>query len=159
MLPTAAVETKPPATETPCADCGAMVESRYAFCWKCGNPLTPENKAARGNSNPSRGTLMSSASIDDDELTVQHEMRPPSASLFPWSEARQPEHPSSSRGSVLKLIGIGGIAALLLSLGLFGLTRSGSQAAAVTVPQSVVENTAPQQQPVQTQTTAPIPPA
>jgi hypothetical protein len=155
------VETKPAATETPCAACGALVESRYAFCWKCGNPLTSESKATRGNSNPPHGTLMSSASaIDDDELTVQHEMRPPSASLFPWTGATQPEHPSSSRGSVLKLIGIGVVAFLLLSLGLLGLTRSSSQVAAVTVPQSVVENTAPQQQqPVRTERAAPIPTA
>lgn len=154
------VETKPQPTETPCGECGAMVESRYAFCWKCGNPLTPETKAARGNSNSPRGTLLSSASsIDDDELTVQHEMRPPSASLFPWTDARQSDHPSSSRGSVLKLIGIGIVALFLLSLGLLGLTRSNTQVAAVTVPQPAVENTTPQQQPVRTETATPIPTA
>jgi len=156
------IETKPPATEKPCSECGAMVESRYAFCWKCGNALTSESKAPRGNNHPPRGTLMSSAStIDDDELTVQHEMRPPSAALFPWTNTRQSEHPSSSRGSVLKLIGIGVVALLLLSLGLLGLTRSDTQVAAVTVPQSAVENTAQQQQqqPVRTETAAPIPAA
>lgn len=154
-----AIATQPQPTEAPCAECGAMVESRYAFCWKCGNSLTPESKATRGNSNPPRSTLMSSASsIDDDELTVQHEMRPPNAALFPWTEAKQPEHPSSSRGSVLKLIGIGGVALLLLSLGLLGITRSGAgePVATVTVPQSVMQNTTPQQQPVRTETAAPI---
>ncbi|HEY2963655.1 MAG TPA: hypothetical protein VGJ37_14635 [Pyrinomonadaceae bacterium] len=153
------IEAKAEPTETPCGECGALVESRYAFCWKCGNALTPESRSSRGN-NPPRGTLMSS-SIDDDELTVQHEMRPPSASLFPWTGPKQAEHPSSSRGSVLKLIGIGGVALLLLSLGLLGLTRSDSQVAAVTtVPQAaVVQNPPPSQPAVRTEAAAPIPTA
>ncbi|HEX6285084.1 MAG TPA: hypothetical protein VFZ71_09430 [Pyrinomonadaceae bacterium] len=140
-----AAEAKKEATETPCGECGAMVESRYAFCWKCGSALTPESKASRGN-NPSRGTLLSSAmAIDDDELTVQHEMTPPSSSLFPWATTKQPEHLPASRGSVLKLIAIGGVALLLVSLGLFGLTRStDSQIASATASQPVAETqTAP----------------
>lgn len=145
--------------ETPCSECGALVESRYAFCWKCGNALTPESKHSRGN-NPSRGTLLTSAmAIDDDELTVQHEMRPPTASVFPWTTTKQTEHPSSSRGSVLKLLAIGGVAFLLVSLGLFGLTRSAdSQIASETAPatagapQTVAEN---KPAPVHTETAAP----
>lgn len=109
-------------TETPCGECGALVESRYAFCWKCGNALTHESKPSRGN-NPSRRTLLSSA-MDDDELTLQHDVPPARSSMLPWTTAKQPDHPSSSRGSVLKLIAMGGVAFLLLSLGLFGLTRS-----------------------------------
>jgi hypothetical protein len=112
-------------SETECSECGALVESRYAFCWKCGHGLTADAKSKRSN-NPPRGTLMSSA-IDDDELTVQHEMRPATASLFPWAAPKQTEHPSSSRGSVLKLISIGGVALLVGALGLFGLTRSDSR--------------------------------
>jgi hypothetical protein len=140
-------------TETPCGECGALVERRYAFCWKCGNALTPDSKSSPGG-NPSRGTLLSSAmAIDDDELTVQHEMRPANSSLFTWTTGKQSEHPSSSRGSVLKLISIGGIAFLLLSLGLFGLTRSAdSQADTATAtapaPQTVAES---KPEPVNTQ--------
>lgn len=147
-IPPVASTTKPQNTETPCSECGALVESRYAFCWKCGNALTRESKQSRGN-NPSRGTLLSSAmAIDDDELTVQHEMRPPAASVFPWTTTKQPEHPSGSRGSVLKLIAIGGVAFLLVALGTFGLTRSAdSQVASTTVtttataPQTISETT------------------
>jgi cell division septation protein DedD len=146
-------------TETPCSECGALVESRYAFCWKCGNALTPEGKHSRGN-NPSRGTLLTSAmALDDDELTVQHEMRPPTASVFPWTTTKQTEHPSSSRGSVLKLLAIGGVAFLLVSLGLFGLTRSAdSQIAAenatatASAPQTIAET---KPAPVNTETAAP----
>ncbi len=140
--PPVALEAKEEITETPCGECGALVESRYAFCWRCGNALTPERKPSRGN-NPSHSMLLSSAmEVDDDELTVQHEMRPASSSLFTWTTAKQADHPSSSRGSVLKLLAIGGVAFLLVSLGLFGLTRSAdSQASSTTasVPQTIAE--------------------
>lgn len=141
--------------ETPCSECGALVESRYAFCWKCGNALTPESKSP-GGSNPSRGTLLASALIDDDELTVQHEMRPATSSVFPWAvTAKQPEHPSSSRGSVLKLIAIGGVALLLLSLGLFGLTRSAdSQIASATAPAPQTVATETKSEPANTEPVA-----
>jgi hypothetical protein len=132
-------ETKKESTETPCTECGALVESRYAFCWKCGHALTSESKPSHSN-NPARGTLLSSAMIEDDELTVQHEMQAPSASVFPWAAPRQPEHPSSSRGSVLKLMAIGGVAFLVALLGLLGLMRPDSEAASATAPQTVAES-------------------
>ena len=153
-----APETKPAAiiaaetrNETPCSECGALVESRYAFCWKCGHALTSESRSSRSN-NPPRGSLLASAmALDDDELTVQHEMRPANSSVLPWTTAKQPDHPSSSRGSVLKLIAIGGVAFLLVSLGLFGLTRSNDSQVAAVAPQQqqqVVES-----QPATTETT------
>ena len=153
----APIEAKRQTTERPCTACGALVESRYAYCWKCGHSLTSENKPSSTN-NPTRGTLLASAMIEDDELTVQHEMRPAASSMFPWATAKQPEHPSSSRGSVLKLLAIGGVAFLLLSLGLFGLTRSDSPAVAntTTASQPQVENTTPAP-PATTDTAAPIP--
>jgi hypothetical protein len=135
-----AKETTNELAETPCSECGALVESRYAFCWKCGNALTPESKSSRSNNNPSRGTLLSAALLEDDELTVQHEMRPAASSLFPWTATKQSEHPSTSRGSVLKLIAIGGVALLLGALGLFGLTRSNSTAVSANSTQPVTEN-------------------
>jgi hypothetical protein len=153
-IPPLATEAKQENTETPCAECGALVESRYAFCWKCGNALTHESKQSRGN-NPPRGTLLSSAMLlDDDELTLQHELRPAKSSLFTLTTAKQPEHPSSSRGSVLKLIAIGGVAFLLLALGLFGLTRSAdSQIASSTAvaPQTTAQT---ESNPVNTQSAA-----
>lgn len=143
--PIVAAETKRESDETECTECGALVESRYSFCWKCGHALASESRSSRGN-NPPRGSLLASAiALDDDELTVQHEKRPPNASLFPWSAPKQSEHPSSSRGSVLKLMAIGGVAFLLVSLGLFGLTRSTDSEVASVAPQQqqqVVENRA-----------------
>jgi hypothetical protein len=121
-----------------CPGCGSMIEEKYAFCWKCGNALNGGNKPGR---------TLSSASLDlDDELTVQHEEQR-ATNPFPWT-TRFSEHPSSSRGSVLKLLSIGGVALLLLSLGLFGLLRSDSQTASATsTPQPAPQVTQPQQQP------------
>ena len=147
-------------TETPCSECGALVENRYAFCWKCGHALGGESKQSNSSNNPPRGTLLSSAMLEDDELTLQHEMRPAGASLFPWATAKQPERRSASRGSVLKLIAIGAVAFLLLALGLFGLTRSDSQTVATTTApttQPTVETAAVPNQPTTTETAAPIP--
>lgn len=87
--------------------------------------------------------ILSSADVDlDDELTIQHEARPLSSTALPWTTARAPEDPSSSRGSVLKLLAIGGIAFMLLSLGAVGLFRSDTETATVT------ETPAPVTQPV-----------
>jgi hypothetical protein len=142
VAPPVSFETNPESAEKPCSECGAMVESRYAFCWKCGHALTPDSKPSRTN-NPARGSLLASAFLEDDELTVQHELQAPSASVFPWAAPGQPDYPSSSRGSVLKLMAIGGVALLVAVLGLFGLTRSDSQATttAETPTQTVAENT------------------
>ena len=84
--------------------------------------------------------------------------------MFPWTTTKQPEHPSGSRGSVLKLIAIGGVAFLLVALGTFGLTRSAdSQVASTTVtttataPQTISE-TKPAPATIET-VTAPAQPA
>jgi hypothetical protein len=85
---------------------------------------------------------------------LQHELRPASSKLFTLTTAKQPEHPSSSRGSVLKLIAIGGVAFLLLALGVFGLTRSAdSQIASSTAvaPQTTAQT---ESTPVNTQNAA-----
>ena len=122
-----------------CPECGSMIEEKYAFCWKCGHALESEQKPRK---------ILSSFDLDDDEMTMQHEPRPFSSSVLPWTTTKAQEHPSSSRGSVLKLLSIGGIALLLVSLGLFGLTRSDTQTASATsAPPPVAPVTQPQTQP------------
>lgn len=148
--------------ERPCSACGALVESRYAYCWKCGHSMSGEHKPTSGK-NPPRGSLLAAAMLEDDELTIQHDL--PARSVFPWAATKQPEHPSSNRGSVLKLIAIGAVAFLLLSLGVFGLMRSASQTVATTTPTtqqpSDTTASAPVQsapvQPATTESVAPIP--
>src|SRR6185436_17366480 len=80
-------------------------------------------------------------------MTMQHEPRF-SSTVLPWTTTKAQEHPSSSRGSVLKLLSIGGIALLLVSLGLFGLTRSDTQTVSATsAPPPVTQSSQPQSQP------------
>jgi hypothetical protein len=92
--------------------------------------------------------ILSAAELDpDDELTIQHEARPFNSTVLPWTTARAPEHPSSSRGSVLKLLAIGGVAFVLLSLGAFGLFRSDTRTASATAAPPPVSQPTSQPQP------------
>jgi hypothetical protein len=104
-----------------CVECGSQIEEKYAFCWKCGHSMQNESKPRQ---------ILSSALDLDDEPTVQHEPRPFRSTVLPWTTTPAPEHPSSSRGSVLKLLAIGGVSFVLLSLGVFGLFRSETHTAA-----------------------------
>ena len=117
-----------------CPDCGATIEAKYAFCWQCGSAMKSEKKSSKGEShNP--GTLLQSAAHDlDDELTIQHEGRPSNSTMFSWTTPSTPQRPASTtRRSVLKLMAIGAVAFLLVSLGLFGLFRSNSDTVSATV--------------------------
>ena len=116
-----------------CPDCGSMIEAKYAFCWKCGHAMDGERKPST-SSGHKPGTMLFSAMDLDDELTVQHEARPLSSTMFSWTTPSEPQRPASTtRGSVLKLMSIGGVALLLLSLSIFGLLRSDPQTASATV--------------------------
>ncbi|HET6973789.1 MAG TPA: hypothetical protein VFH96_07160 [Pyrinomonadaceae bacterium] len=139
-----AAKKETPAVRT-CTECGSQIEEKYFFCWKCGHSMSNEQKPRQ---------ILSSAIDMDDELTLQHESRPHNSTVLPWSTSRAQEHPSSSRGSVLKLLAIGGVAFTLLSLGAFGLFRSGTEtASATTAPQQQQQVAQPASQP---QPTAPI---
>ena len=118
-----------------CGGCGASIESRYAFCWKCGNAMSSQSNGpvvVRSKPLP--------LPIDDDEMTVQHDSQEQRGGvsrnpMFSWTMSKPPDRdPSTSRGSVLKLMTIGGVAFLLLALGLFGLTRSDAPVEAAARP-------------------------
>lgn len=148
VVPEPVVEAKKeaPAIRT-CSECGSQIEEKYAFCWKCGHSMNNERKPRQ---------ILSSAIDLDDELTIQHETRPLSSTVLPWTTQSAPEHPSSSRGSVLKLLAIGGVAFTLLSLGAFGLFRSDTQTASATAapsPQVSQPVSQPQPQPAEAFTT------
>ena len=119
-----------------CAECGSQIEEKYAFCWKCGHSMQNESKPRQ---------ILSSALDLDDEPTVQHEPRPFRSTVLPWTTTPAQEHPSSSRGSVLKLLAIGGVSFILLSLGVFGLFRSETHTAAA--PPAPVSQPASEPQP------------
>ncbi|HYV12373.1 MAG TPA: hypothetical protein VE980_15855 [Pyrinomonadaceae bacterium] len=143
----AAAKKETPAVRT-CSECGSQIEEKYFFCWKCGHSMSNEHKPRQ---------ILSSAIDLDDELTLQHEPRPHNSTVLPWSTSRAQEHPSSSRGSVLKLLAIGGVAFTVLSLGAFGLFRSGAEtASATTAPSSQAPEQQVAQPASQPQPTAPI---
>ncbi|HEU4768868.1 MAG TPA: hypothetical protein VFS77_15900, partial [Pyrinomonadaceae bacterium] len=114
-----------------CGACGATIESKYAFCWKCGSAL---NAHTRSNGPVVVRSKPLPLPIDDDEMTLQHDLQHDVQAganpMFSWTMPKPQENPSSSRGSVLKLLGIGSVAFLLLALGIFGLTRTEPQVAA-----------------------------
>ena len=138
-----ATAAKPQPVARPCPDCGLMVELKYAFCWKCGHAMDTETKPRVSERNKP-GTMLSPAPLDpdDDELTMQQEARPLSSTKYPWTRASTPERRAATRGSVLKLIGIGAIAFVLVSLGLFGLLRSDGPTANATVTQPAAQTAA-----------------
>ncbi|HKR13934.1 MAG TPA: hypothetical protein VJT15_17855 [Pyrinomonadaceae bacterium] len=132
-----------PAVKT-CEGCGASIESKYAFCWKCGSSL---NALSNGPVAVRSKPLPLPMDDDDDEFTVQSDMQrdasPGGKSMFSWTMPKPPERNSTPRGSVLKLLGIGVVAFVLLGLGVFGLTRSDSpSASADSTPPPVVEQPA-----------------
>ena len=135
-----------------CNGCGASIESRYAFCWKCGSAMNDEHHSSTPAPRKPP-TLLAQAMDLDDELTVQTEPRPLNSTMFSWTTSQTPERTgSTSRGSVLKLIAIAAVALALVSLGLFGLLRSSTQTASATV-----ETPPPvQQQASQPQPTPPV---
>lgn len=131
-----------------CPGCRSLIEAKYSFCWKCGAALGGERKSS-GSNTRKPGTLISSEPTDlyeDDELTMHHESQPLRSNLLPWTTTDRTEPPSSSKGSVLKLISIGAIALALLGLGAFGLLRSETptvSATAVQQPQPAAEASQP----------------
>jgi hypothetical protein len=130
-----------------CTECGASIEAKYAFCWKCGHSMDEQGNSAVSNKrNP--GTLMSSAPIEleDEELTIQHETRPAGSTMFSWTNGNTPQRrTTTSRGSVLKLLAIGATTLLLVSLGTFWLFRSETQTVSANVAQPVAQPVQPVQ--------------
>jgi hypothetical protein len=129
-----------------CADCGSLIEAKYAYCWKCGHAMDNEHKPVSNGRKPP--TIFKSQALDlDDELTaLQHETRPLSSTILPWTTAATtPDR--SNRRSVLKLIGIGIVALTLVSLGAYGLLRSEPQTASASAPQTPATQPASQPQP------------
>ena len=132
-----------------CPDCGSLIEAKYSFCWKCGAALGGERQFSGPNTRKP-GTLISSGPMDpdeDDELTMHHESQPLRSNMLPWTTTNRSEHPSSSKGSVLKLISIGAVALTLVGLGAFGLLRSETPAVSTTAVQPAVETSQAAQSP------------
>jgi hypothetical protein len=134
----------------PCHRCGTLIESRYTFCWKCGNSLSSGNKSSvthreRSKENVPSGALMP----DDDEQTVQHEPRPMGPPTFSWANAKRQQPRQSVNGSVLKLLVVAVLGIMLVSLTFLLLTRSPSRVVSVTAAQPVTTQADTSPAPVQ----------
>lgn len=127
------ITTEEESPVTACTHCGSLVETRYAFCWKCGTSLTPVNKPAVTRS---EAIMPSAASAtEDEEVTVQHEVRPIGSPMFSWALPKEPELSTSGHSATLKLIAILVVGLVVVSLGLFVLRGSASRTTAVTAAQ------------------------
>jgi len=140
-----AAKEQPQPSGRECHECGSMIGAKYAFCWKCGAALGGERRSSAANpGRPAKSISSAAVDLDDDELTMHHESQPLRSNMLPWTTTNKTEHPSSSRGSVLKLISIGAVALTLVGLGAFGLLRSDAPpVASATAIQPAVEVSQP----------------
>ena len=115
-----------------CAYCGSLVETKYQFCWECGKPLAPRNELLVKVSKKPMEIMPPVAA--EEEPTAQHYVVPTSSPIFSWAQ------PQKSNGALLKLIAVTGVGLVLVTLGLFLLTRGGSRMDPTTATQAVVQN-------------------
>ena len=121
---------------SPCTRCGALIESKYAYCWECGAPREPNREASLVRPKIPR-LIVSTEESDDEERTVQHHPGSAKAQLFAWASTQKPETPVRSRRSVLKLFSIAGVGLLIALMALWAFTRSSSRLTSVTAAQTV----------------------
>lgn len=136
----AAIEEQSAAIHEPpgvtCADCGARVQTGYAFCWNCGHSTEPNAAAPK----QTKQTILSSHRVlaNDDEATIQHEVAHVQPTIFSWA-APQPSE-SVSTPSRLKLIAIVVIGLLSVVIGGFLLKGLLSQFGRSAESQQVTSN-------------------
>jgi hypothetical protein len=111
----------------PCAHCGSLVETKYLFCWKCGNPLTLKDEPS-GTCLEEPEAILPLAVIetDEDELTAQHHVVRASSPMFSWAWAMDTERLSSANGALLKVIGVTLAGLVLVACVVLVLMRSTS---------------------------------
>jgi hypothetical protein len=118
----------------PCTQCGAIIESKYAYCWECGTPREPSREESMVRPRMPR-LIVSTAS--DEERTVQHNPRSAKSQLFAWASAQKPEVPARSKRSVLKLFSVAAAGLLIGLIAVFVLTRLSSRLPSVTAAPNV----------------------
>jgi hypothetical protein len=114
----------------PCEKCHTPVESKYAFCWKCGHPRGGKPEGSR----PERPRLtIATADYQDEEDFFDQDKgsaAPPSRFDALLGEAKNRRLP----GSVLRLFGVAVVGFVLMTLTMFTLSRSRANDAVVTPP-------------------------
>lgn len=164
---------EPPKEESParaCVNCGSIVETKYAFCWKCGNSMNSRAQApmntpiiekveddeptAQRNIGDIQQSILSSvpswrrfAAEEEDESTVQHDEDRLKLSSSTWNVSKHRANPSSAYGSILKLVAVAGVGLLLVALAIFALTRSAPPLASTSSAQEAVPGASPNEVP------------
>ena len=137
-----------------CAKCDTPIETKYAFCWKCGHPRSdkgaPANKAR---------LVVPTVEVEDEEQTVQHEGQSRVSPFLSWASSEPRSRSMKQNGSMLKLFGIGAGGLLLFSLALFAFWKPGSTAASDNQAAAPTEQTQPAAQPVEVKQAAETKPA
>lgn len=89
-----------------CSQCGTLIEAKYSFCWKCGQPRS--NKEQSSGFRPQRSRLIVPAMEDnDDDLPgPQDQRRSMLSSKHSWISAVTNDSKGGINRSVLKLFGI-----------------------------------------------------
>ena len=149
------VEPKPPLPppeikEKPaiiaCGGCGEMVETRYAYCWQCGHPMSTKTRSSiKVNITPP------DPANEQEEPTVEKSMRAAYSPSVSWSVTKEQKR-GNSRNNSVKLIAIGVVGFLLVSLAMFAVTRSflGMASTTAAVAPEVKSETKPAPDPVAT---------
>ena len=113
-----------------CKDCGSLMDTRYGFCWKCGNQMI-----AASDASPSLNeiTLPSGRIVEDEHLATGQNLNHIEPIIFSWASP-EPSDVRISR-STIRVLGIIVGALLLIPFGLLVLTRSASYLSSHTASQ------------------------
>jgi hypothetical protein len=130
----------------PCADCGSMVETRYAFCWHCGRPMLSEAESSTIDLQPPK-TINSSTPDTMEETESGAARLARSTGPLMLSNARFENKPGWSlpgKGGARKVIALAVIGLMLISLSLFVARWALSTSPSVTPPTAQAQlNSAP----------------
>jgi hypothetical protein len=123
--PIPVIKQERPATR--CTHCGSLVETRYAFCWTCGNPLIPENKQTVTRSEKPATLGWTPITTEEQNFTEQRQVDPVGSPIFSWALGREQERLITSKSAMLKLLAVVFAGSVFISLGLFVLIGSASR--------------------------------
>jgi len=122
---------------TACAHCGSLVETKYAFCWDCGRPLSSKVASPVAAAEESKAAMMRSAAISKEEDTlVTVRSAPADRPIFSLALPNETDLPPQRKGGTRKLIALAVAGLMIFSLSLLVTRRWISDA---TVPVSAQE--------------------